>query len=342
MKLSRRGLISFYAVLALTWLAGCGGSSSTPNTPPPPTIGKLYVTLTNGTQILRFNAGASGNASPQARTGIALRAPALVALDVPHDRMAVVSADVSPAIALVDNVSSGGSFPRIIAGPATTLGAPDDCALDGTNDLLYVGENLGLGVTAVLVFGPASTVTGNVAPLRTFTALNGGDMVLDAANNRLFLSDMVNNAILIFDGASTLSGRVVPNRVISGAATQLNGPREMVLDGSGRLIVSNPSVLSNPRFSNLLVFSNAGAANGNVAPATSSVIDRIPTQMAISPAGELYMTDGNAEVPIYGNIATASGSINPIRVIAGPDTGLNFISPGTFSLPQGIALDPTR
>jgi hypothetical protein len=47
-------------------------------------------------------------------------------------------------------------------------------------------------------------------------------------------------------------------------------------------------------------------------------------------------------VPVYGNVAFAKGPINPIRVITGSDTVLNFVSPGAFSLPQGIALDPTR
>jgi hypothetical protein len=271
------------------------------------------VALTNEGTILRFNAGANGDASPQARMGFSPNGPQSIALDVPHDRMAGISNDGFPAVTLLDNVSSGGSIPRIIAGSATTMGSGTGvCALDSTNDLLYVGQDLGLGTAGVLVFGPASTVTGNIAPLRTITtALHIGGMVLDAANNRLFLSDGINNAILILDGASTLNGKVVPNRVITGATTQLNGPREMVLDSSGRLIVSNPSVLTNPSFSTLLVFANAGAANGNVAPAASSVINRIPTQMAISPAGELYMADGDAEVPVYGNVATAMARSTP-------------------------------
>ncbi len=349
MNLLRYYVVFFCAMLSL---AGCGGSSSTPAptpipTPPPPTIGQIYVTLANEGQVVRFKAGDNGNVSPQSRLNVSPDGPTFIAMDVPHNRIAIRFNDGTPAITLIDNVSGPVTAPRVITGVTTTLGIGiGECALDSTRDLLYVAQDfvpLGAGTGVVLVFGPASTITGNVAPLRSFTlAFHLGGLLLDAANDRLFLSDPVTNTISVFDKASTLSGPVVPARAISGANTQLQNPDELVLDSSGRLIVSNPRFLTNPQSSNILVFANANVANGNIAPTASSMTNQLPTEMALSPAGELYVVDGGPQITVYGGVATATGSINPIRVITGPNTGLDFFQPSTPALPLGIAIDTTR
>ena len=268
-------------------------------------------------------------------------------MDVPHNRIAIRSNDGTPAITLMDNVSGPATAPRVITGASTTLGIGiGECALDSTRDLLYVIQDfvpLGGGTEGVLVFGPASTITGNIAPLRNFTlASHQGGLLLDAANDRLFISDPVTNAISVFDNASTLSGPVVPARVISGASTQLQNPDELALDSSGRLIVSNPRFLTVPQSSNILVFANAGTANGNIVPAASSTMSQIPQEMALSPAGELYVVDGTPQVTVYSGVATATGAINPVRVITGPHTGLGIFNVNVPAAPVGIAVDSTR
>jgi hypothetical protein len=173
MKLSRYLWVSFCAMLALV---GCGGSST--STPPPPTIGHIYVALATQGQVTAFKAGDNGNVSPQGLFTISPSpvVPTFIAMDVPHDRLAIRSHDRTPAITLVDNVSAmnGGiglvPAQRTITGPSTTLGTGIDlCALDGTRDLLYVTQDLGAGTGVVLVFGPVSTINGNIAPLRSFT-----------------------------------------------------------------------------------------------------------------------------------------------------------------------------
>ena len=345
MSLRRYYAVSFCAMLAL---AGCGGSSSTSSTPnpPPPAIGQIYVTLANKGQVVRFKAGDNGDVSPQARLDVSPAGPTFIAMDVPHNRIAIRFDDGTPAITLVDNVSGPATAPRVITGVSTTLGAIGECALDSTRDLLYVAQDfvpLGAGTGVVLVFGPASTITGNVAPLRSFTlAFHLGGLLLDAANDRLFLADPVTNAITIFDNASTLTGAVVPARAISGANTQLQNPDELVLDSSGRLIVSNPRFLTNPQSSNILVFANANVANGNIAPTASSTMSQLPQEMALSPAGELYVVDGTAQVTVYSGVATATGAINPVRVITGPHTGLGIFNVNVPAAPVGIAVDTTR
>ena len=336
MKLCKYLFVSFSAILAL---AGCGGSSTTP---PPPVNGHIYVTTASKDLVSAFKAGDNGNVSPQGQLTVAPNGPAFISMDVPHDRLAINSNGATPAITLVDNASAMnnavGPIPgfRVLSGASITRISA--CALDGTRDLLYAAQGLGVvGTGAVLVFGPASTINGNIAPLRTFTlAIHLGGFLLDAVNDRLFLSDPVTNTISVFDNASTLTGSVIPARVISGANTQLNAPHQMVLDSSGRLIVSTS------QSPNIVVFQNAATANGNIAPSASSTISQGLSEMAISPAGELYVVDGSPQVTVYGGVATATGAINPIRVIAGPNTGLGPIFPNIPAEPLGIAVDSTR
>jgi hypothetical protein len=293
------------------------------------------VAIADSQKILRFKAGDSGNVSPQA-TGQFTQHSLSLALDVSHDRL-VALGGVDPSFLLFDNASKafGSSLPRVISGPATTLGGPTSAAFDGAADLLYVVVNS----SNILVFGPASTVTGNVAPQRTINlGFRARGMVLDPGNNRLFVSDIDNTAIKVFDNASTLSGAVLPTRTISGAATQLSFPGDLLLDSAGRLIVvgnSGPPAT-------ILVFANAGAANGNVAPAAASVIDSA-NQIAVSPSGDLYVV-ASFKVAVYGNIASASGALTPIRVVSGSNSGLDPPFPpgaGTWCI-CGVALDPTR
>jgi hypothetical protein len=332
-------LIRFQCLLAITVLiaaAGCGSSNTpnAPNTPPPPTIGQIYVGRDIVPAMFRFKAGDNGNVAPQALVS-ASPDPIHLSLDVAHNRLA---AGGGSNFQLFDNVSAGFSAPRIISTPIASIRPPQSIALDGTADVLYVADNS----STILVFGPASTMAGNVAPLRTLTiaAITGiGGIAVDGANNRLFVSDPENNAIEVFDNASSLSGAVVANRVISGATTKLSSPGALSLDNSGRLIVSAGGFTEN----DVLVFANPGLANGDVAPAIAVSLPATPvfTSVAVSPTGELYAANDDFSIAVY-NITNASGAITPVRVIAGSNTQLNPNLPTPPGSIFGIAVDPTR
>jgi len=325
-------------------VTGCGGGSQQIVTPPPPpntpatAAGKLYVTNGSTNSILRFPAGATGNVGPQTKVVPPETAPISLALDVAHDRLAAMSfADAS--VVVMDNASTTLGPVRTIAGAATTMRSPHQIAIDSTADLLYV-LNQDIVGTHILVFGPASTISGNVAPLHTFDPSDVPlTIALDSANNRLFASSGF--SIEIYDNASTLSGAVTPNRTISGSLTQINAPSgPLALDNAGHLIMATRSFPST-----VLVFANAGTANGNVAPATFAVIGaNFPTQLALSPSGDLYVVDGNPALNVYSNITTATGSLTPARTITGPNTGLDPPqSPQLIpALIIGVALDSTR
>jgi hypothetical protein len=324
-----------FALIGLA--AGCGGGSAPP---PPPSfsVGKLYVTNSpsNGNDtLLRFNAGNSGDVAPELKFDTSLQpGTEYLSLDVPHDRLVGFSLFANN-IMIVDNVSSGSCCapPRFVSGAATGLNRAFQGVIDSNRDVIYALNTN----STIVVLGPASTISGNVAPLRSLTtSATVSGIALDSGNDRLFLSDSAGNAILIFDNASTLSGTLTPSRTISGAATLLNSPGVLSLDNSGRLIVASTQ---NP--AHIAVFANAATANGNIAPLTTSTLTNIAAQITVFSNGDLYTGDGTAIVA-YANIAGATGTLTPVRTISGANTGLNPPFPSALSGVLGIAVDPTR
>lgn len=317
-----------------------GGGSPTPTpsgSPTPNATGKLYVTDQNANSILRFDNGltASGNVTPAATifgasTGLA--APQFVTIDTAADRLFVANAN-GPNVLVFDGISTrtGNAAPtRIITGPANTFTAPSDVALDKTRDLLYVAD-----AAEVFVFSPASTVNADATPVRdiTVSGFNVAGMLLDAANDRLYLSDGANNAINIYDSASTLTGSVLSaSRRINGANTNLASPSGMTLDASGNLVVANQGNGS------ITVYASAATANGNQTPivtidGTNTTL-LAPGQIIHNPANssnEVYVADTTAnEVAVFSRVSTTNGPVAPVRQISG------------ITSARGVALDTTR
>jgi hypothetical protein len=326
--------LAMVALLALVELSGCGGSSG--NGINPPLLGKVYVSNGDTSSVMRFGAGDNGNVSPQAKftNTVQMQRPSNLAADVLNDRLYVICRGNASIAALNSASTRSSATPgpdRLISGAATTLVSPTGIALDTGKDLLYVADG-----NNVLVFAPASTVNGNVAPVRTLNLGSAGfTIALDSASDRLFAAAV--NAVNVYDSASTLSGAATANRVITGASTQLQSIHSIVLDSAGRLIVSNffPE--------NILVFANAATANGNVAPVATITGVGVPLQINLSSAGDLYVANNafNAAVIVIGNIASANGSITPVRTLAGPNTGLDPLL-GSPSAVSGIAVDSTH
>lgn len=355
----------FAAALALLVLAGCvisprrtlgGGGGGTPTPTPTPTPtgsptptptpgatpaqGRLYVSNSGDNSILRFDQAltASGNIPPAATikgAATTLNAPTFITLDTAADRLFVANRTAA-SILIFDNISTkdGNIAPqRTISGATTALVSPTDAALDKGRDMLYVADDL-----QILVF-KASTDTGNVAPTRTLTlTFTPSAIFIDTTNDRLFAADSVNNAVDVFDLASTLSGSVTATRTLIGAATHLATPGGILVDGSGRLVVSNASPPS------ITIFNNAAGVSGNVGPAAEFVGSNTgfsaPDQIVVNTAGTgtLYNADpGAARIAVFTNLSSSTGNVGPARTITGPATTLTV--PGQ---PVGLALDTTR
>jgi len=318
--------------LLLSVLTGCGGSNNTRN-PPPPTVGQIYVARATFGQVLRFRAGDNGNIAPQQSLDSQAH-PISMCIDVAHNRIGATSHDGTAIVLLIDNVSSFAGAIRMISGAATTMRGPAGCALDGNADLIYIID--GGATTSILVFGPASTALGNIAPSRVILLpYTASGIALDPVSNRLFVADSTNNVINVYDSASTLNGAVTPSRTIGGPQTQLTHVGSIALESSGHLaVVSGPTTVC--------VFSNAATLNGNVSPsaAFSLLIDGIE-QIAVTPAGDLYAVD-SLDILAFSNVFSATGTLAPVRIIAGPNTQLPSIIPAIPPLVNSIVIDPTR
>ena len=317
--------------------SGGGGGGGTPT-------GKLYVTLDSGNAILRFDNAltATGNVPPAAiisGTATLLLSPRSVALDIGSDRLFVADPGAN-AVLVFDNISTknGNIAPtRTIAGASTNLISPIDLALDGSRNLLYVADG-----GNIVVFSSASSVSGNQAPARIITpspAFNVSGIFLDAATDRLFVSDATTGAeaIKVFDNASSLNNSVTAVRTIAGGNTQLGQPGNLIVDSAGRLIVSN---FSPPK---ITVYSNAATTSGNVTPlgAVTSTDMGSPSQIALNAANsDLYVADTfSARVVVFANIGTANGNVSANRNINGSSTQLGTVG---ITEPRGVALDTTR
>lgn len=196
----------------------------------------------SGTVTAWINASTvNGNAAPTRVIGgpaTGLAQPFNVYVDEANDRLYVASANEGlsgpdPAIVIFDNASTKNGdvpFTRKVAGGLTTFFSHltvHNVLLDPIRDEFYVAHHQ----SDVLVFGPASTVNGNVGPIRT---LSGFDNVLGLyylpLEDILYVSDADAScgggtapcpnappqAIKVFYNASTLNGSVggSPDRVI--------------------------------------------------------------------------------------------------------------------------------
>jgi 6-phosphogluconolactonase (cycloisomerase 2 family) len=306
--------------------------------------GKLYVTNDSANSIVRFDNAftANNNVTPAAVISGAstqLSNPQYIFLDASSDRLFVANANGSD-ILIFDTVSTKTNNvapTRVIS--SASLATPTDVALDKGRDLLYVADT-----NVVLVFAAASTANGVTVPVRTLnTGFTPGAILIDAANDRLFVADPVTNSINIFDGASTLSGTVLVTRRLVGSNTQLAQPFGLQIDPAQRLVVSNFAPPS------ITIYSNAATTNGNIAPVAtisgSNTTLAGPTQITINTVasgGELFVADPfGGNVPVFGSIGSVTGNQNiaPTRNITGSNTTLTGTTSATA---RGVAIDTTR
>lgn len=183
---------------------------------------------------------------------------------------------------------------------------------------------------SILRFSNAETVNGNTAPDATITSTSFSvlqRLIVDPANNRLYVVSQGNKEILIFDNASTLSGSVTPTRFIGGGNTGLTTPLDLALD-------TNNDLLYVADGSTIFLFTSASTVNGNVAPANGGVAfgNTIGGLFLDVTNNLLYEADpAGATINQLSNPNIQTGFAQVSAQLAGPDTKL--------SQPRGLALD---
>jgi sugar lactone lactonase YvrE len=212
---------------------------------------------------------------------------------------------------------------------------------------------------------PANTVTiypagsyANVKPIATLGSASAGDdssgismpgAIAVDRSGRIFVANEtagynLHGNITVYPAGS--NGDVKPIATIGGTRTGdntgLNDPVGLGFDSASNLYVLNSS--GGPDTSGSITV-YPPTANGNVVPKATianGVKDKqtkfeSPAGMALDVAGNIYVTnDGSANggsdsdsITIYA--AGKFGDVAPIKIISGPDTGLN--------LPHGIGID---
>ncbi len=216
----------------------------------------LYVANEAGNNILVFEEGASGNATPTAtiaggNTGLDF--PYGVAHDGAGNIYATNSGSSgvgSSSITVYAAGANGDAAPiATIRGSNTGLNFPLGIALDGAGNI-YVAN---FGASNILIF--AARASGNVTPIATIAVASpctAYGVALDGAGN-LYVTNFGCNNVLMFAAGS---GNAT---LIAGGNTELTDPAGIALDGAGNIYVANP-LNSN----NVLVF--AAGASGNVTP----------------------------------------------------------------------------
>jgi hypothetical protein len=185
----------------------------------------------------------------------------------------------------------------------------------------------------IVRFDDVSMLSGNVNPNSVLGFNPAGlpsDLAVDAQADRMFFYSELSNitsGISVYDHATTRVGGTAPDRQIAGPATTLVRFGPMVLDSIRDTLYAVGS--SNPDGSaNVVVFTNASTANGNVTPARilKTGIQDFPFSMALDQANDrLFVSVNGAQIDVYEHISAApTGAITPTRVITGPLTGLTI------------------
>ena len=195
-----------------------------------------------------------------------------------------------------------------------------------TGGQLYVST-----ANSILRFSSAESSNGNIAPVATISGASTRlstpqHLLLDIANNRLYVANQGGASILIFNNASTLTGNVSPTRVISGSATGMTAPLDVALDTVNDLLYVADGT-------SILVFSGASTVNGNVPPVRNINMGiTIGGLLLDSPNNQLYVSDPGDTAVDRLDSASSQDVVGIVGgVIAGADTQL--------SEPRGLALD---
>jgi hypothetical protein len=236
------------------------------------------------------------------------------------------------AIRVFDLDADGGAAPkRSIVGLATGLQGPLGVAYDFEHDELFVSDYL---QNKILVF--ARTATGNVAPLRAITPNVAGPLALrgialDYEANQVAVANLSGVSILFFPRAG--AGVLLPTRVIAGAATQLEQPYGLFVDGvHDELIVTHTP--SGGSTSGAVV--HARTASDNATPLRVLTVARTNTTgVVVSLRHDELLIGSQSGVLVEAYPRTASG-VNPAptRAIQGAATG--FGTPTLFALAERV------
>jgi 6-phosphogluconolactonase (cycloisomerase 2 family) len=203
-----------------------------------------------------------------------------------------------------DNTPESATFTeprRIISGPDTYAEMMCGVYIDPVTSEIYVVNND--TQNWLPVFSPDAR--GNATPTRVLAAPHGSfGIAMDELRQEMFLTVQHRNAVYVYRKGA--EGEEAPLRILRGNDTQLEDPHGIALDTTN----------------NLLFVSNYGNGQVTEPPPPGS------------PSGTRLRVWGKFEQPSITVYALdASGNTEPLRIIEGPNTLMNW--PSHLSLHQG-------
>jgi hypothetical protein len=148
----------------------------------------------------------------------------------------------------------------------------------------------------------------------------------------LYITNAGGSSVVSFPNPSTTNGNTAPARTVSGAATLLSMPQDIVILPNDEMVVCNGGVIT--------VYANARTANGNLAPSRN--VQGLATQL-VGPLSLAYDSTrdllyvgnmGSNQILVFTGVSTSSfnGNLAPARVI-GTTTGT------PINVPAGLFID---
>lgn len=231
-----------------------------------------------------------------------------------------------------------------LASLTTNLGAdvmqtPMSMTYEPVENVVWVSDYYGQSIRVYPV-----GASGNVAPLRTLTSTHLGQprqTAIDRTHGELLV--IIQNCCVAAYPLGASGDMGFPIRNVwwggNGGLSRLNNPVHLYyLEASDQVVVSDVQYVGGVGSGMLLFF--ARTASGNVAPARviegpSTLLGNFVAGLAYVPQhGELIaLTSTNGVYRLVTFAESASGDVAPVRVIEGPDLGIE--NPGAITYDAG-------
>lgn len=245
---------------------------------------------------------------------------------------AVVKVDPAGTLSVVAGVPGQYSLPPV-SGPATSSQLRDPAALAVDGDDLYIADQWhsvvskvdGAGMLSILAGRPAVLAAPLIGPASASSLSLPSGVAVDAAGN-VFIADMLNHVVSKVDASGDLSivaGNGEAGKPFPGYALgiPLALPAGLTFDRAGNLYIADPgshTVLKLNPDGDLSIVAGTGKSGAPTeGPARSSDLQS-PTDLAVDPDGNLYVSDG------LNNVVVKIDTSGDLSVFAGTGRGLTY------------------
>lgn len=321
----------------------------------------VFIKKTNGTLLAQTSVTITANGAVTVTAGQGDTAPNALALAVAEAAATMGPAGVIPGPACPTNTSclvttvvgTNGAGSADGIGTGAQVSTPEGLAMDSagnlyiSNFLVHTIKRVAPGTSGSIdTDSVVTTILGQSGTFGTAdgqgtaaTFRNPSDMAFDSAGN-LYIVDTTNHRIRRVDSAlnvTTILGGTVGSDNGVGTAARFSNPRDILIDNSGNLYISdtgNHRIRKVDTALNVTTFvgQTGGFSDGNGTAARFNIPDRL----AMDSAGILYISDRDnnrvRRVDSAGNVTTIAGN-------ATQNDADGVGTAATFEMVRGLIVD---